>query len=446
MNRFPPNTSRSAIWGSPARWSWSVLWLLAVVGLGAPGCRRGAAESEATAPAKPVPVRALTVQRKTLTPSLDLVGTLVPVPEHTAVISPRTSGWIERVEVVEGTRVAPGDVLVVFDKQPAKVQLAKAEADVAEKQALLARLKNGYLPQELQMARRDLQRAEQDVEVKQHELDSLLPLWKRGEIPDLQYRKAQAALKAAEAMQGLSQAKLELLEAGTRPEEIAQAEAQLASAQAARDAAQLNLDYCRITSPIGGTVTGLLARKGMFVDQATTLLTVIDLDTLFLEIRIPAKYAANIGTGAAVTVFLPGSSSATLPGGIVRTRPEADRVTGDLIAWAEVADTQHRLRPGMSCRARLWLPPVPDAVAVPSDAVADRSGTPVVTLVRHGKAYETEVRIGLRTENLVEVLQGVSPGDVVVTEGGYGLPDGCPVEITEDSYPSPPGKPSRENR
>jgi len=91
------------------------------------------------------------------------------------------------------------------------------------------------------------------------------------------------------------------------------------------------------------------------------------------------------------------------------------------------------LYPGLSCRITVDLPNVPNALVVPAIALADRAGTPVVTVVRDNKAYEVPIRVGLKTHDQIQVLQGLSPGDTVITENGYGLPDDCPVKIMKGS-------------
>ena len=75
------------------------------------------------------------------------------------------------------------------------------------------------------------------------------------------------------------------------------------------------------------------------------------------------------------------------------------------------------------------LPAVTDALAVPLAAVGDHSGTPVVTVIRNGEAFEVKVETGVETRELIEILKGLSLGDTVATVGGYGLPDACPVQI-----------------
>lgn len=77
-------------------------------------------------------------------------------------------------------------------------------------------------------------------------------------------------------------------------------------------------------------------------------------------------------------------------------------------------------------------PEVANATVVPVAAVADRNGAAVVTVIREGKAYETEVEVGIRTPEVVQILGGLTAGEIVAAEGGYGLPDGCPVKVEGD--------------
>ena len=123
-------------------------------------------------------------------------------------------------------------------------------------------------------------------------------------------------------------------------------------------------------------------------------------------------------------------------GTVQRISGEADAMTGNVIVFVLVMNSDQLLRPGLSCQARVSLPEVADALAIPVAAVADDSGTPVVTVIRDGKAYEIEVALGVETRELVQVLQGLLPTDMVATVGGYGLPEGCPVQIIDDRLAS----------
>ncbi len=73
-----------------------------------------------------------------------------------------------------------------------------------------------------------------------------------------------------------------------------------------------------------------------------------------------------------------------------------------------------------------------NAFSIPAAAVADNAGISVVSIIRAGKAYETEVEIGTETANDVQIINGLAAGEIVTTAGGYSLPAGCPVTIVKN--------------
>jgi HlyD family secretion protein len=411
---------------------WAAVALAALLAFTTSGCKKAASQEppdEDNLPKQPVPVRAVKVARTTLKPSIDLVGTLVAIPEKSASISPQIAGWTEKVTVVEGDRVRAGDELLHLDWRLAEADHAKAKASVDEKAAILQRLRRGPRLEEIEVARHDAHKAKVTMEALRGELEALKSLQARNEVSPVQFQKANASLQAAEAESAAAAARLKLLEAGTRPEEIAEAEARLAAAKAELATSALNLQLCRIASPIDGTVTQLSARRGMYVDRTATLATIVDLSKVFVQVRIPSAYLAQVKPGAKVDVRVASFVDKAFHGTVARIGPQADPATGDVDALAEVANEDGLLRPGLACRGRVWLPEIANALVIPVAAVADRSGTPVVSVVRDGKSFEVEVKLGAQTQQQVQVLEGLVPGDTVVTEGGYGLPEGCPVLV-----------------
>lgn len=419
--------------------AWAALALLGLTAFAVTGCQQAASEEAATEddlPKEPVPVRAVKVERTNLKPSIDLVGALVAIPENSASISPQMAGWIKKVMVVEGSRVRAGDALLHLDSRLAEADCARATATMDAKAAILQRLKHGPRAEEIEVARHDAHKAEVAIGALRNEIEALKGLQARGEVSPVQFQKAQSSLEAAEAESASAAAKLKLLEAGTRPEEIAEAEAGLAAAQAELTTAKLNSELCTITSPIDGTITQLAARQGMYVDRTASLATVVDLSKLFVRVRIPSAYLAQVKPGANVEVRLASIPGRSFHAHIARIAGQADAETGDVDAMAEVANEDGLLRPGLACRSRVWLPEIADALVVPAKAVADRSGTPVVSVVRDGKGFEIEVKLGVQTQDKTQVIDGLAPADTVITEGGYGLPDGCPVSLLGSGAPT----------
>lgn len=393
------------------------------------GCGRTGDDLEDDRAAEPTPVRAVPVKMTTLHPFIDLVGVLATVPEQTVVLSTQVQGQIEQVCVQEGQQVHAGDEIIVLDDRMAQAALAKAAADLAESESALALLRQGPHIREVETARQQVLNAEAAARTRREKVDALVPLHEKHEVSDVRFEQVKAEMESAEAEKEAAVARLRLLEAGARPEKIAEAEAKVASAEAEVGTQKLTVELCRITSPIDGVLAELPVRQGMFVAPPTTVATIMDLTTLFAQVRIPAAYLSQVRVGAAADVAVPSSPNQGLPGVIARIGKKADPQTGDVNAFASVPNSGGELGPGLACRVSVALPDVPDAVVVPVSAVADRDGIAVVTVVQDNKAYEKEVRLGVQTRDFAQIIEGVSPGDLVAIEGGYGLPEGCPVRL-----------------
>ena len=410
--------------------------LLAAMAAGAmitPGCRQNAADNAAS---PLVPVKVCPAKVMTLDPTLDLTGTIVAIPERSASVSPQIGGRIKEVRVIEGDTVEAGQELIILDLRIAQINLEKTRASLLKSEAILARSRHGYLPEEIDMARAEMDQAKANVRVLRGQVDAARSLHEKHEMSDVQYEKLASELQATEAALAAAAAKRKLLEAGTRPEDIAKAEAQVAGAKADLKDAELALQFCTISSPIAGRITRLFARQGIFAERAVILATVTDLSDVFAKVRIPSVYQTKVPTGADAFVSVVAMSAKTFPGKLARTSGQADINTGAIDAFVQVPNQQGLLQPGLTCHVRLSLRKTDGALVVPVAAIADRDGVPVLTVVRDGKAYEIEVELGEKTRDLMQITQGLTAGDLVVTEGGYGLPAGCPVEIVPETAPS----------
>ncbi|WP_158265327.1 efflux RND transporter periplasmic adaptor subunit [Blastopirellula marina] len=419
----------------------SFLFLLSTLPL-LTGCNPGSnPETDAEVSDIPaVPVQVAKAEVVTLHPELELVGTLIAVPEQTAVVSPQLGGWVEHVNVVEGEHVKAGQLLAQLDAHAAQTDIERAQGVVAEKTAILHRLKRGYLPREIEGARKDRDKAQATLDGLQNELTALKDLLDRHEISPVTYETKAKAVHAAEAALASAQARVSLLEEGTPVEQIEEAQGLLEVAQADLEHAQLVLKWCSITSPINGIVTKLTARQGQFFDRAIPMVTITDLSSVFVQLRVPSRHFAQVQCGSPVQVRLDSFPGRTFEGTIERVSGEADPLTGNVVVFAKLPNKDNVLRPGLGCVAQVALPEVPDALVIPLAAVGDNSGTPVVTVVRNGTASETVVELGAETSQFVQVTQGLSAGDEVATAGGYGLPEGCQVRIVDNLAAANAGK------
>lgn len=395
------------------------------------GCTHETPEdvSEDPSPLNSIHVQAEKAARVTLKPTLNLVGVITSIPERIAVISPQIGGWVKKLKVTEGQVIHANDPLVEFDKRSVQTAVKRAKAVVDEKTAVVKRLKSGYLPQEIAGAQQDAQQAAAKVDGLKNELNALKKLLDRREISPVLYNTKSKALKSAEAAQSSADEKVKLLVAGTRSELIDEAEGQLDAAKADLEQMQLNLKWCSISSPIEGVVVQLQARRGKFFDRAVPLATIVDLRKVFVQFRIPSRYFGKVQLGTSIDIKCTSIPDQLFHANITRVSGQADPLTGNVIVFAEIENKNKLLLPGLSCNVKVLLPEIPNTLAIPIAAVADSSGTAVVTVIRDDKAFETEVETGTETDHLVQISKGLSAGDWVATKGGYGLPEGCPVKI-----------------
>lgn len=380
-----------------------------------------------------VTVHAVEARIGVIQPTLELAGTLIAIPEKTVVLSSQAAGQVKHVDVHEGQSINQGDIIAILDTRTHEAELAKADAALDEARAGMSLLEHGPLPQEIEMARQQGENAATAADAQRIKFQALESLHKTGEISDVQLQQAKAAKDGTEAASQAARQQLNMLQAGTRKETLEEAKAKLAGAQAEVAARQLAIEQCTIRSPINGVITELTVREGMYVDQPVVLGRIVDQSALFARVRIPAKYRGQVHEGARALIKATCLGNRQVEANLERLGKEADAQSGDTEGFVRVENNEQLLLPGIACAVTILLPEIKDALVVPVAAVADRNGAAIVTVIRDNRAFETKTEIGIRTPDLVQVLAGLAPGDIVATEGGYGLPDNCPVEIVPDN-------------
>jgi multidrug efflux pump subunit AcrA (membrane-fusion protein) len=397
------------------------IWLLLLAG----ACAR--AETPEEDPAEPVPVKVVTLARGQLHPTLTLLGKLVAIPEHSSVISARVTGQVAEILVVPGQHVEARAVIARIDGRLLAAQSARARATVAERAASLAILTLGTRPEEIEVAQQRTRQREATAELLRVKLKAVEELARHQEVSPVTLAAARGAVQEAEAVAAAARAETALAKAGPRKDTVAAASARLDAARAELDAAELRLEFATIRAPIAGVVTRVLVSRGANAQPDTTIAEVRDLTRLFAQVRVPAAMRGTVRSGARAVVHPAGIDGGGIAGVLTRVVPRAAAGTSAVEASVRIENTDGHLVPGLACRVILSLPVIEDTILIPVTAVAERSGTAVVTQVRDGHAHEVAVRLGIRGREGIQIISGLAAGDVVITAGGYALPEGCPV-------------------
>ena len=208
------------------------------------------------------------------------------------------------------------------------------------------------------------------------------------------------------------------------------ARAKLEVARAGLALAQARLARMQIRAPFDGVVGIRSVSPGDFVKDGDALINLEDIATLKLDFRLPELYLDRVRPGQALEL-----SSDVLPGEVHSATVEAidplvDAQGRAVRLRASLVNPEMRLRPGVFARVRLILAERAEVPVVPEAALVPAPGnTQFVYRVEDGKVQRVSVTTGQRRDAMVEVVDGLAPGAVVVTAGQLKLRDGAAVKV-----------------
>jgi len=209
---------------------------------------------------------------------------------------------------------------------------------------------------------------------------------------------------------------------------VAQANVQLADARLAKT---------KIVAPFGGVIGIRQISVGDYVKEGQDLVTLEDISALKVDFWVPEQLLAALRPGQAVEMgsdALPGRKYVATVDAI---DPLVDQAGRAVLLRARLRNSDGQLRPGMFVRTRLIVSQRQDALTVPEEALVPVGADQFVYRVADGKAQRVKIRAGVRRAGTVEVLEGLAPGDTVVTAGQLKLRDGAQVAVG-----GPGGKPA----
>jgi cobalt-zinc-cadmium efflux system membrane fusion protein len=177
-----------------------------------------------------------------------------------------------------------------------------------------------------------------------------------------------------------------------------------------------------VPAPIDGVVTERGANVGLNVDTATKLFTVVDLSTVWVVANLYEKNFSQVRVGSEAAITTSAHPGLTLRGRVSYIDPQVSADTRTANVRIEVANTSGELRLGMYADVVVAGASGASTPRIPRNAVQNVGDRTVVYLANSkepGKFIEREVRLGQTSGEQVEVVSGVQPGDVVVTEGSF---------------------------
>lgn len=334
----------------------------------------------------PTPVAAVPAEAGPLARYLGGIGTVAAIRQ--VEVSPEVAGRVVELRFEPGAPVRAGDPLVQLNDAPERADRASYQAQATLAEANLERTRR--------LARSDF---------------------------------------ATQATLDQNQALLEQARAG-----IARTEAMIAQKL--------------VTAPFGGQLGIRQVELGQYVDPGTNLVSLTDLDRLYVNFTVPEQARASVRTGQPVEVRVDAYPGRTFQAELTTIEPQVDPGTRTIRLQATMANPDRLLLPGMYADARVVLPPRPDVVTVPETAVARTLYGDSVFVVREDgkdadgqparKAVQTFVRTGEVDRGRIAIVEGVKPGDLVVSSGQLKLRNGAAVRVVADAALAIPDQPPVE--
>lgn len=335
--------------------------------------------------------------RTDITEYITVVGNLVG--QATVDIVPRVAGRIDSLTAKLGDRVSRGQQVAKIEDRELQQQVKQAE-------------------QSLEVNRATLKQRESDLQLRKTTLARQQALFEAKLSTRQTVEDAEAAFNSAMAAVDL-------------------AKAQLAQTEARIDELKITLSNTTVVSPVDGFVGRRNLDQGAFAGANTVILQVVDISTVRLVSNLVEKDFKRITQGVVAEIEVDAFPGEQFSGTVSRVAPVFDAATRTASMEIEVPNPGFRLKPGMFARVRLTAEQKSGALTIPRAAVVDSEGRRGVFVPEGQTAKFQPVRTGLQDNDRVEILEGLTDGQRVITTGALALREGD--RITPMNMPGAPG-------
>jgi multidrug efflux pump subunit AcrA (membrane-fusion protein) len=351
-------------------------------------------------------------------------------PRQQAAIVSKISAPVQKFLIKRGSAVHKGQLLAILENRDLSAAAQENKGAFSQAEATYETTTAAGLPEEMQKAEADAQQAKQALEAQEKVFQSRQQLYQEGALPRKELDQSQVENVQARNQYAMAKRHLETLQAVGNKQELKAAAGQLESAKGKYAGAAAQLSYSEIRSPIDGVVTDRPLYPGEMAAAGTAVVTVMDIGAVIAKAHIPQADAALLKIGDKGTMAVPGLDE-PVEGKITVVSPALDPNSTTVEVWLEAKNPKQQLKPGTSVQLSLTARTVKDALVVPAVAVISAAdGTSAVMIAgSDGKAHQKAVKLGIRQDDDVQILEGVSESDKVVSTGAYGLPDNTKITI-----------------
>ena len=334
------------------------------------------AEFMANRPEPEFPVTSMEVKAVDWVPVIEAIGFIEP--NQGVTISNETAGIVDQITFESGTQVESGQPLVLLDSDVEKANLKSSQARLPAAKAKYERYRG---------------------------------LYKKGSI-------SKEAFDEAEANYYSLSADIESLKA--------------------------TIDRREIKAPFSGVVGIRNVYLGEYLQTGTEIVRLEDTSVMRLRFTVPQRDISRISLKQEVDIFVDAYPDQPFKGAITAIEPAVSVQSGLIQVQADIPNSDGKLRSGMFARAHIILPKLENQVTLPQTAITfTLYGNNVYVITdKDGekRVQQHVVKVGERTKDIAHILEGVKPGDTVVTTGQVRLSNGAKVRIVESDATTTPAE------
>jgi HlyD family secretion protein len=364
----------------------------------------------------------------------DLVQTVVASGR---VMSPRRvhigaviTGRVVRVPVAEGQAVKKGDELVVLDDKDVRAALLQAQAGVSQAEAKVRQLREVGLP----AAQQGLLQAEATLTQIRGQHDRTKRLQAQGFVGQSQLDDAQRNLDVAESQARAARVQVETNSA--RGSDFAMAMTALEQARASERVAQARLPDTVIRAPVDGILISRSVEAGDTVQPGKELFSLAPAGDTQVIVQIDERNLSQLAVGQKALGSADAFPGRRFPAELIYINPGIDALRGSVEVRLRVPAPPDYLRQDMTVSVDIEVARRSQAVVAPTEAVRDATtAQPWVLAVRSGRTERVPVKVGLRGDGRLEVLEGAAPGDALVPATNGLITAGQRVRATPRAAP-----------
>jgi HlyD family secretion protein len=347
-----------------------------------------------------------------------------------ADVAPQISATVRELKAGKGDRVEAGQLLARLESRDLVAQRAEAAAAVEDAEATLEKVTAGTLPAEIERARGQVATAEAALRQAQKFYERRKRLFEQGAIPNRDLVVSETELAQARTNYEVAVKALELLVGQSKDREIRIARSRLEQARGRLAQVEAQLSFAEVRSPFAGLITEQYLFPGDIARPGTPIFRVADISVAVARAQVPEAEAASLRRGQPCAFTPLDGAGASFRGALSVVNQAVDPSRRTIEVWCEIPNRNHALRVAAYGHLDVVTGRLEKAIALPPEAVQVEEGGErgVVMVAGDGrKAVRREVVLGARSQGLVEIRRGLRPGELVIVEGGYGLPEGTEI-------------------